>query len=80
MHPAERLIGFPHACGARVGGWRRRPSGLAVESEFRVVVSSCRRRPPPPLWWVSEVRVSGHGPDQSMQNNEIYIFVKGSRV
>ena len=45
-------------------------------------VVSCRVALPPLLlvWLVSEVHVSGHGPDQSMQNYEIYIFVTGSRV
>ncbi len=35
MRPAERLIGFPHAGGARVGGWRRRLLGVAEQTWFR---------------------------------------------
>ena len=74
--PPERSI--PFLCEECVLGWAGNGHWASLSKRFyvcrrRLSSSSvvCRRR---------QVRVSGHGPDQSMQNSEIYILLKGSRV
>ena len=59
----------------RVGG-RGVGGDVAVQGLILGSASVCVFACPHWVWWVVGERVSGQGPDQTIQESEIYIFVR----